>query len=67
MFSRLEKAAIARLTGGGGGEESSFFPTKESGTVLIKNYVPPPQLYVSPPMMKMHFKFNTTLHQFVPD
>ena len=45
MFSRLEKAAIARLTGGGGGEESSFFPTKESGTVLIKNYVPPPQLY----------------------
>ena len=46
MFSRLEKAAIARLTGGGGGEESSFFPTKESGTVLIKNYVP--QLYFPP-------------------
>ena len=66
MFSRLEKAAIARLTGGGGWEESSFFPTKESGTVLIKNYVPPPQLYF-PPMMKMQFKFNTTLHQVEPD
>ena len=48
MFSRLEKAAIARLTGGGGWGESSFFPTKESGTVLIKNYVPPPQLYFPP-------------------